>query len=93
MRKKINTHDIETEPDFDKAGQRPFWHGFFYNKHGRFSKRHFAFSFSMILSFAYAILCMCPALSFDAGLAQYILGLNAAFGLNYYMNEKKPYVQ
>lgn len=55
---------------------------------GKIRKRSFWFSMFAILAFVYVVLCMTPLVPFNSGLGTFIFGCNAAFGLNYYKNER-----
>jgi len=55
---------------------------------GGFSKRAFFFSLFAFTAFIYLVLCMIGLVMFDDKLGLFILGCNAAFGLNYYKNEQ-----
>lgn len=55
---------------------------------GGFSKRAFFFSLFAFTAFIYLALCMTGLVMFDDKLGLFILGCNAAFGLNYYKNEQ-----
>jgi hypothetical protein len=66
---------------------------FWVTSSGRFSRRAFFFSLFGFISVAYVILCMVSPARFQEGVGVFILGLNTAFGINYYKNEKQKNVQ
>ncbi|MBN2157909.1 MAG: hypothetical protein JW807_00835 [Spirochaetes bacterium] len=68
--------------------KRRFWRAFWAGSSGQFSKRAFFFSFFAFISVAYIVFCMIGLLLFDEKLGLFIFGSNAAFGLNYYKNER-----
>ncbi len=55
---------------------------------GAFSKRAFFFSLFALAAFAYMVISMIGAVEFNEKIGWFILGCNAAFGLNYYKNEQ-----
>jgi hypothetical protein len=63
---------------------KSFWLG----AGGGFSKRAFFFSLFAFTAFVYLAVSMIGLLVFDEKLGLFILGCNAAFGLNYYKNER-----
>ena len=72
---------------------KPFRIGEFFGfSDGKIRKRQFWFSVFAVLAFLYAVLCMTPLVPFNAGLGTFIFGCNAAFGLNYYKNERDKVV-
>ena len=54
----------------------------------RFSKRAFFFSLFAFVAFVYIIVCAAGVTMFDDRLGLFIIACNAAFGLNYYGNER-----
>jgi hypothetical protein len=61
---------------------------FFGIEKGKIRKRAFFFALFGLLTFVYAILCMTPLIAFNEGLGAFLFSANAAFGVNYYMNER-----
>jgi hypothetical protein len=74
-------------PVFNKKPRNFKMNFFWSNNRGGFSKRAFFFSAFGFCAVLYIILCATPLVKFDSGLSLFILGCNAAFGLNYYKNE------
>ncbi|TAL31571.1 MAG: hypothetical protein EPN93_17400 [Spirochaetes bacterium] len=64
---------------------RPFY--FWTAKGGAFSKRGFFFSLFAFIAILYIVICASGLITFSDGLGAFILGCNAAFGLNYFKNE------
>jgi len=99
-RKRLSTKQVKTEkvsaasmrvssanlPAFngDKVSIREF----FGIAKGKIRKRAFFFTLFGIISCVYAVLCMTPLVSFNAGLGTFLFGANATFGINYFMNER-----
>lgn len=63
---------------------KSFWVG----ASGQFSKRAFFFSLFAFISVTYIVLSIIGLVTFDEKLGLFIFGSNAAFGINYYKNER-----
>lgn len=75
-------------PRYDKPVKPFFSFSYFVSgKSGYFSKRAFFFSVFAGLSVVYVVYAAVTQ-SFDRDLGLFLLGANAAFGLNYYQNER-----
>lgn len=89
--KKPIVNDIETAgaPRYDEAPGRIRARFFYVTGGGKFSRRAFFFSLFAFIAVVYVILCMAFPDQFNEGVGAFIFGCNAAFGLNYYQNEKQ----
>ncbi len=97
MRKRLKTEILNATvtklPEFDAKPSFFSWKYFICGKGGVFSKRAFFFSVFAVLALVYCILCMAQVIPFNTLLGSFIFGCNAAFGINYYSNEKLKDVQ
>ncbi|GAB4219541.1 MAG: hypothetical protein Kow00102_03110 [Spirochaetota bacterium] len=96
MRKRVKTEILNNTGSIPRYDEQPAFFKVKYfvcGKSGRFSKRAFFFSVFAVVALVYCGLCIAGCVVFDTYLGAFILGCNAAFGINYYANEKLADVQ
>lgn len=85
---KTMTKEAAALPAFNEKPGRILPRYFWTTGSGNFSKRGFFFSLFAAIAILYIVAC-CTMVTFNEGLGAFILGCNAAFGLNYYKNEAR----